>query len=257
MANRDTKLFVSVSSRPGTLGARVYTHLFRHYDLNAVYLPRVAPSSGEELLAALRCLRVSGCSVSMPLKSAVIPHLDFVAPEALEMQSVNTIVREDERYCGYNTDYLGVIEALQAHQFRSAVIVGNGGVTGAIVRGLRELGVVDIVLHARNRERGQRCAAQHKVTWMDSLATQECELLINATPVAKIADFPASLRNCAALFDLQPAEEDTPLVAAARVAGKTVIPGADMFMGQVRYQFQRYTGILPSRELICRALEPR
>ena len=59
-------------------------------------------------------LRTDGLSITAPHKSAVLDCLDWIEPEAQEMGAVNTIVVDDDKLRGFNTDAAGFIEPLLA-----------------------------------------------------------------------------------------------------------------------------------------------
>jgi shikimate dehydrogenase len=50
----------------------------------------------------------------MPFKEAVIPLLDAIEPSAAVIESVNTIVNDDGRLTGYNTDFIAVRDLIAA-----------------------------------------------------------------------------------------------------------------------------------------------
>jgi len=73
-----------------------------------------------------------GLSLTMPLKAAVLPLLDDVAPLAAAVAAANTVVLRDGRRSGHNTDVHGIVAALAEVGVTSvsrAVVLG-GGATG-------------------------------------------------------------------------------------------------------------------------------
>src|ERR1041385_45110 len=91
---------------------------------NGVYLPfevkdvhsfmrRMVHPRTRELSWNLR-----GLSVTAPHKQSVMEHLDWIEPNAKEIGAVNTVVIENDRLLGYNTDAAGLIEPL-LHRFGS------------------------------------------------------------------------------------------------------------------------------------------
>jgi quinate dehydrogenase len=90
-----------------------------------------------------------GSSVTMPYKVAIIPHLDELTPEGAAIGAINTLfVRDDEsgrrRYCGTNTDCVGIREAFlqnvsdpSIYHGKPALVVGGGGTARAAVYALQ------------------------------------------------------------------------------------------------------------------------
>ena len=69
----------------------------------------LCPLDREELDPFLRKKDFKGLNVTIPYKQAVLPYLDGVSPEAEDVGSVNTIVKQkDGRLLGYNTDLYGM-----------------------------------------------------------------------------------------------------------------------------------------------------
>lgn len=247
-----TRLFLSVSAQPGGFGAAVYNALFRRLGIDAVYLPRRAPDSASDLCAALRTLRVAGCSVSMPLKSAVLPCLDRVDPLAARLASVNTITNADGVLAGFNTDHPGALGVLTRAAARSVLVYGTGSVAGTLVAASRDAGAERIWVAGRNPDRVRGFAERTGAEPVTSQAPPRVDLVVNATPAGGDPADPVFrlLEAGAALFDLRVAPSDTPLVRAARARGIPAYSGLDMGRHQIRRQFQIYTGQDPGPGLI-------
>jgi quinate dehydrogenase len=90
-----------------------------------------------------------GSSVTMPYKVAIIPHLDELTPEGEAIGAINTLfIRNDEsgrrKYCGTNTDCIGIREAFlqnvsdsSVYRGKPALVVGGGGTARAAVYALQ------------------------------------------------------------------------------------------------------------------------
>jgi shikimate dehydrogenase len=86
-------------------------------------------------------------------------------------------------------------------------------------------------------------------------------VIVNATPIGmapgkeqdKLAFESAVVERADVVFDVVAMPAETPLVAAARAAGKQVITGAAVIALQAADQFERYTGVRPTREQIEQA----
>ena len=104
--NSKTELYLTASSKPSNFGVTIYNELFDKYNLNKLYLAR-AIVDPKALIDIIKFLDVKGCSVSMPLKSEVILLLDEVDEVAKKLNSVNTIINENGKLSGFNTDYFG------------------------------------------------------------------------------------------------------------------------------------------------------
>ena len=67
MIDINTKIFISISSKPSTLGTKIYGALFREYKVNSIYRSFVI-SNLDNLIQAVKTLSISGFSVSMPFR---------------------------------------------------------------------------------------------------------------------------------------------------------------------------------------------
>jgi len=247
--NPATRIYLSVSGRPGTFGATVYNSLFAKHNIDAVYLPRLAPDP-QELCRAIRTLGISGCSVSTPLKSSVIPFIDRLDPSAQATQSVNTIVNQNKVLSGFNADLDGIRAALGNGEYATIRIFGAGSVVGSLLYVLRETPGRRISVVARNAAATEKLQKEHGLARDDG---SHVDLLINATPAS--LDPAQSLlfqqiQHADTVFDLLVSPKPTPLLEAASRAGKKTIAGLSMAKGQFRRQFEIYTGISPSAEEI-------
>ena len=83
-----------------------------------------------------------------------MPLLDAIDEDARIIGAVNTVVNEDGRLTGYNTDVTGFIQALLdegfAPQGKTAVLLGAGGAARAVIWGLIKAGVTAIHIGVRN-----------------------------------------------------------------------------------------------------------
>ena len=246
MADRETQLFLSASSAPSNFGATVYGEIFRRRGVNAVYLPRKI-TDAVALVAGVRALGVRGCSVSMPLKSDVVPLLDEVDADAERVSSVNTIVNDSGRLRGFNTDAHGFRAALTGALRgipASVVLHGAGSVAGTVVDVLRTLGVTMLYVAARDGAKANAAADRWRAkVW----AGQRCDLLINATPasLAPLDDTLRSLaRSCSTVFDLVVPSKGNHLAAFCAEHGIAYVPGFEMYKHQCAKQIELYTGMV-------------
>lgn len=91
---------------------------------------------------------LKGLNVTIPHKENILPYLDKIDPAAREIGAVNTIkFLSDGKLKGYNTDYWGFRNSLETwDQFknfkdRTALILGQGGASKAIIIALKDLGI--------------------------------------------------------------------------------------------------------------------
>lgn len=233
-----------------SLSPRMQNAAFRRTGVNALYLP-LETRRPEEALKAADAIPLHGFSITHPYKSDLLERLERLDPLAREVGAINTVVRSQGKFYGYNTDVAGIVEPLaEVMPLRGArvLVLGAGGAARAAVFGLRSRGA-QVFIHNRTRSRADKLASQAKakVVGRSDLKKLEFNALIHATPVGQ---FP-KVRECplkrdelhaAVVFDLVYNPMETELLRLARAAGARVIPGAEMFVRQGARQFELWTG---------------
>ena len=138
---------------------------FAELGLDYLYVPfHVPPEELGKATKAIRALGLRGVNVTVPHKEKIIRHLDSVSELAGSIGAVNTVVNHDGRLHGDNTDLAGFVLSLRARKLRlrgrRAVVIGAGGASRAVLCGLAELGVAEVLLANRTRSRSARLYRQ-------------------------------------------------------------------------------------------------
>lgn len=132
-----------------------------------------------------------GLSLTMPLKQAIRPHLVSECPVSILTGSVNTIVRTEDGWSGYNTDTWGATTAIRQQfgsDFRRATLLGGGATAASLVVTLHDLGVEVLEIVVRDvsrtdaiRELARRLGMDVRVlTFGESAAP--ADLLVSSLP---------------------------------------------------------------------------
>jgi len=216
------------------------------------------------LLERTRGAGYSGLNITHPCKQDVVPHLDELSADAAALQAVNTVVFEDERVVGHNTDTTGFAESfargLEDASLDHVVLLGAGGAGTAVGHaalrlGARQLTVVDI-----DRERAVSCALQLDSDRavpgsLDDLA--DADGLIHATPVGMDGHpgLPLDedlLHPGLWVADVVYRPLETQLLRHARELGCRTLDGGGMAVFQAAGSFELFTGVRPDRERMLR-----
>lgn len=146
-----------------TLSPVIHNFLAKATGENLVYVPFHVPGGmvGEAVRGAY-ALNLLGLNVTVPYKSEVIPFLKDMDPLAERIGAVNTLVRCEEGYKGYNTDMPGLYRAMCQEGVRiegeEVLILGAGGVAKAVAMLFAEKKAAKIIVLNRTLERGQAIA---------------------------------------------------------------------------------------------------
>jgi shikimate dehydrogenase len=266
--NKDMQVCISLASRPSNLGTRFHNFLYDELGLNFVY-KAFTTEDLEGAVRGIRALNFRGCSVSMPFKEAMIEFVDVMAPSALAIESVNTVVNDGGVLTASNTDFEAVLSLLGERGIDpslSVLLRGSGGMAKAVAAAFKQAGFSTVTIQARNLEAGQALATKLDFDFVSEaqLAAnpQNFDVLVNVTPVGMTGAnkselaFDANLIDGAqVVFDVVAFPSETPLIVAARAGGKTMITGAEVIALQAALQFEAYTGVALTADQVRRASE--
>lgn len=247
-----------------SLSPAIHNAAFQHLGLNYVYVAFKV----EDVAGALRGIRaltgIRGVSVTIPHKVAVLPHLDDIAATARNIGAVNTIVSDQGRLTGYNTDASGALAALRAAGAPAdgarVLVLGSGGAARAIafalcmdakVSGLTILAVIDQERDALVRDLRDKTGASVSGFQLDpgTLARHipDVQTMIHCTPVGMSPNaddtcVPAALlAPHLTVMDIVYNPLETRLLADAGRAGCRTVRGLEMFLHQAVGQFELWT----------------
>jgi len=255
-----------------TLSPLLHNWGFARLGINAAYLAfKTPPERLEAFIRAVRTLPIAGVSITIPHKEAVMLLLDGISDAAGRAFAVNTLVWEDGRLVGHNTDITGfvapLLERREPLSRKRALVLGAGGAAKAVLAGLEQLDIADVVVANRALERAEKLAAQfgvRAVPWEERVLTP-ADLVVNATPMGmkgKAEDEsplpPGYWKPGHVAYDLIYNPRTTLFLRQAREANAQTIDGLTMFAAQGAAQFKLWTGRdLPldeARSLLARAL---
>ena len=202
-----------------------------------------------------------GLSVTMPGKFVALKVADERTSRAELLGSANTLVRTPTGWRADNTDVDGVTGALQGVEAERAAVLGSGGTAPAVIAGLSALGVQDISIIARNRDKvtpllelGKRCGVATR--WV-ALGTplHDVGVVVNTIPADVAAQYADTVATAPVLLDAIYDPWPTPLAEAFSAAGGRVISGLQMLLNQAFAQVEQFTGRPAPKEAMIAALE--
>jgi len=246
-----------------SLSPAIHNAAFRSLGMDLMYVPfRVRANELKAAIEGIRSLGVLGVNVTMPHKTRVVPLLDAIEKTALQIGAVNTIVRNDGRLRGYNTDGQAALAVLQSLarslRGRRAVILGAGGAARAIVYYLSKT-VESIAILNRTRSKGSSIAS--KIARLRGITCRsyglskaslerelgQADLLVNTIPADAFARLGNILiqerlvREDMVVFDVN-YEPKNDFLVNAKLAGAKATDGLDMLVRQAALSFTLWTG---------------
>jgi 3-dehydroquinate dehydratase / shikimate dehydrogenase len=251
----------------------IHNRAMQHAGVNGRYLPfRVPPDDLNSFILACPKIGIHGISITIPHKERALDYCTQAEASSTGIGAINTMIFDRNDRLGYNTDYRAAMDCINAvyqkgdaqvsHQGRRVLVLGAGGVSRAIVWGLKQRGA-EITIASRSYDRAAVMAHElgtRVVTWEDRHA-QNPQLLVNGTPVGMFPNVDESpfakpaLNNFMVVFDTVYNPETTLLVKYAREMQAKVITGVDMFVRQAAYQFKLFTGREAPSQLMREAIK--
>jgi catechol 2,3-dioxygenase-like lactoylglutathione lyase family enzyme len=148
----------------------------------------------------------------------------------------------------------------------SVVLRGSGGMAKAVAAAFKQAGFSAVTIQVRNTEAGKALATKLGFKFVSDAVLaakgQNFDILVNATPIgmtganeSELAFAQELIEQAQVIFDVVAFPSETPLIAAARTAGKTVITGAEVIALQAALQFEAYTGVALTADQVRRASE--
>ena len=261
--NEETKIY-GITGWPlvKTSSPEIHNQGYIGHDMDAVYIPARTPQISEALTLSEH-VGIQGLSVTVPHKESVMYYLSEVSPEASQIGAVNTIVKKDHGWIGYNTDAYGFRRALEEFLLvkklkrTKVAIIGAGGAAKAIAYVIKQMG-------------GKACIFNRTLTSAKSLADKYdfdyCELnlsctekleaysnlIIQTTSVGMNSEEDSNesndpiyfykFRGNEIVFDIIYTPLTTPLMKRAFQAGCRTCNGLKMLQYQGYEQFKLFTG---------------
>ena len=249
--------------------------VYRPIDLTELHLPA---TDVERLLHSGAELGFDAFNITYPCKQVVLEYLDDIDPAAQRLGSCNTVLIDDGKLVGFNTDRSGFASGLCRElpdaDLSDVVLLGAGGAGSAVADALAGAGVSRLSIIDPKPDRAEALIEQlyaaapteqhleirvggpeHSAQWL-SQATG----LVNASPIGMFSHpgipiEPESLHPRLWVADIVYRPAETALIQTARSLGCAVMPGKAMAVGQAADTFQLVTGLQPDRDRMRRHLE--
>lgn len=134
-----------------------------------------------ELINSVFSQEISGLSVTIPYKQAIIPFLDELSQEVQEIGAVNCVSFQNGKKIGHNTDAFGFHQSIKpflTNKHERAIILGTGGASKAVEYVLKGLGI-NVIFISRNPKKENEFGNNE----INNHMLNACKLLVNTTPV--------------------------------------------------------------------------
>ena len=250
------KYFVIGNPIEHSLSPKVQNQWIKENNIDAVYDKiKLNANQIKNFIQNIKNQEIAGCNVTIPFKNTVIPFTDNLTLEAEQTQSVNTIVFDNGKLVGHNTDIAGFYKAIKSLNFKvegkTVLILGAGGVVSSIIFALKQLKVLNITVSNRTRSKAENLKILFKdlnvVEWG---SLPEFDIIINATSLGlnneKInLDFSKIGKN-KLFYDVIYNPSETEFLKKGRELGNKTENGKLMFLYQACEAFKLWHDKEPS-----------
>lgn len=246
-----------------TLSPAMHNAAFEELNLDFVYVAfRVRREELRDALNGARSLDFHGLNVTMPHKNAVMKYLDEIDSTARFIGAVNTILNNEGRLMGYDTDGVGALNALKENGInpngKKLLLLGAGGAGKAIAFNAAQE-IEELVILNRTPQKAKKLAEIlrkefNKKINGNVLSTEiikeelrDADILINSTSVGMHPDInqslvpPNSLRPDLCVMDIIYNPLETKLAKDAKAVGAKVVSGIEMLVHQGAVSFEIWT----------------
>ncbi len=250
-----------------SLSPRIHGYWIAQHGIDAEYkLYTTPPARLRQTMLHMRKKNVVGLNITIPHKQSVMEYLDGVDDVARRIGAVNTVINQEGKFIGSNTDAYGFVtnlrDALKSDlsiYLKHIVIIGAGGATRAALLALVDAGAARITLTNRTQENAEILAREFAtatapiaVAPWDSRddVLRDATLLINTTSLGMVSHHllhidVKQLPRDAAVHDIVYAPLETELLKAAAKRGLKTVDGLGMLLYQAQGAFKQWYGITP------------
>ncbi len=248
-----------------SLSPQIHNHAFKILKINAAYEKiEIPPESFNESISEIKSGGYGGFNITIPYKLKIMSFLDEIDSDAKIIGAVNTIVRKENKWVGYNTDVYGFIAPLLEFKNRllNCLVLGTGGAARAVIFALaRYLQPQSITIAGRNPEKAANLSTEfgslfemihlgHRSLNGAESILSEFNLIINTTPLGTFPNIEQTplptimnLTEQTIVYDLVYNPLETKLLKVAGRAGKNIflINGMEMLLQQAASAFKLWT----------------
>jgi len=252
-----------------SLSPAMHNAAYKHLGIDGkfVYLgSNVKITDVKKIVKAMRAMNnFRGLTCTIPHKIEVMKYLDWVDSVAEKIGAVNTVVNDNGRLKGYNTDWLGVVKPLEkitGLKGKKIAVLGAGGAARAVVYGVLIKGA-KVKIFNRTEEKAKKLAEEFgcQGTGLDrEKEIAEFDIIINASPVGMMPNEDQTpiattlINKNQIIFDIVYKPFKTKLLREAEKKGAVVIPGVEMLLHQGTAQFELYTNCQAPVDIMKRTL---
>jgi shikimate dehydrogenase len=207
---------------------------------------------------------IGGFAVAAPFKEDVMLYMDHYDPLCKIVGSANTVVNEQSKLFGYNTESIGALQALQEKTHihgKRVLVIGTEDAGRGLAYSLKEFGAEVFVLDP-DLEKAEALAKEFEIEAIEpkDIEQEQFDILINTTAIGafpKRSESPLSqdqIPSHAVVMDLVMNPIRTQLLKGAEEVGALTISGERMLLHSAIRQFELWFGLDAPTDIMEEAL---
>lgn len=126
-----------------------------------------------------------GFNVTAPFKQSIIPYLDTLSEAAQKIGAVNTVYQKDDKWVGDNTDFIGILKAIESaknpSEIRNCLILGAGGAARAAAFAMNHSNIKSTIIN-RTFSKAAGLAQDFNLSAIEKANLEDYQLIINTVP---------------------------------------------------------------------------
>jgi len=217
----------------------MHNNVYNKLNIKACYT-RILLEDGSKLKERFLELNLSGANITVPHKEAAFKACDEVRGFAKKVGVVNTIVNENGKLIGYNTDADGFMFAIEEFDdIKRILVLGAGGTAKALVQKFLDEGLEVTILNRSSKRLEEFASLDVKCYTWESFKSKEYDLVVNTTSAGLEDDtLPAPEELIKSILSNTRFVADaiygklTPFLKEAKKHSIPYKDGADMLLGQ-------------------------
>tara|TARA_Y100000591_G_scaffold332580_1_gene370500 strand:+ start:926 stop:1741 length:816 start_codon:yes stop_codon:yes gene_type:complete len=245
-----------------SLSPLIHNYWFKKYKINGTYEKRKLETKDLKnfIVEIKNNKNFKGANVTVPFKNKIIPFLDELSSVAEETFSVNTIVKENKKLIGHNTDATAFEKTLKENEswlLLKSLIIGAGGVTSSIIWAIRNLNRNKIYITNRTKEKATNLVNRlstgligDEIEVLDWGEIPDVNLIVNTTSLGLNQNDDLKLdfkkyknkKDCM-FYDLIYNPKETIFLKDAKKRGNYISNGKMMFLLQAKQAFKLWTNV--------------
>ena len=255
-----------------SLSPNIHNAAFRQLGLDHTYIAYKIPAGDLSAgIDALKAIKIAGFNVTIPHKIEMMKFLDEMDTTCKVIGAVNTVLNDNGKLKGYNTDMIGFLDPIKKKNLTiegsRVLLLGAGGAARAIITAMIKEKAGKITIVNRTMKNAIELAEFAKKIGgnVDIVSLQEAnnliadyKFIINSTSIGMKNELsPLSTENIgkdSIVYDIVYQPINTDLVKKSKENGATIIYGYEMLLSQAARAFEIWHKIEPPYDAMKKAL---